>query len=425
MIEDTEDASPLIETETTQLFPSEGEDTVEEPQDGNILSDILTESGIISHRSSVRPRNVMINFIVLSVLFSANHGAAVSCLSLATPKLGDLGTYQSSVLYLSYTFSALFGATYFVKTLGPKKAITIGMGVYCLYVGCFIVAIADVAPAVKKTSAFLGAVVGGLGGGFLWTAQGSYFARAAENYAFAKSISIEDATSLFGGIFAGIYLGEEVVMRLFSSIMLTWDWSWAAVFTGYTMIAIVSAFLMVFVTDYQMSDVEQRRNNSQSVFYKATVTFRLLLDDPKMRYMAPLSATFSLSSVLIGTFVNGEVLRVALSDVDSAQIGTLTSVTAAVGGLLSVVFGFASKKIGNQAILIIGCLSFFIISALFAAFPALGSWNLPSIILIYALQGVGRATFESTLKAEFAVVFPEKEAAVSSPHAYFKSCAPH
>uniref|UniRef100_A0A7S3Q7P5 Major facilitator superfamily (MFS) profile domain-containing protein n=1 Tax=Chaetoceros debilis TaxID=122233 RepID=A0A7S3Q7P5_9STRA len=375
----------------------------------NILSDILNETGIISVASPIKPRSISRNFIFLSILFSANHGAVVSCLSLATAKLGDLGTYSSSMLYLSYTLSALFGATYVVKNMGAKRAIIVGMGIYCVYVACFVVA--TIVPDWKQTAALIGAFTGGIGGGFLWTAQGSYFARASEEYAMAKCITIEDATSLFGGLFAGIYLSEEVVMRLFSTIMLSWGWSWVAVFVGYTIIALVSAFLMVFVNDYPISEEEQQRNDSQSVFYKSTVTLRLMVNDPKMKWMIPLSATFALSSVLIGTFVNAEVLRVALSDSGSKYVGVLTSISAAVGGIMSVAFGFASPVVGNQAILVVGCASFFMLSALFLTYPVLESWNLLSLILVYALQGVGRATFESTLKAEFAVVFQEKEAA--------------
>jgi len=389
--------SPL---ETTKLFSSthgtnEGNDqqVAQEDQDENInlFSEILNETGITGSTSASRPTTIMYNFILLSALFSANHGAVVSCLSLATARLGDLGSWQSSALYLSYTMSALFGATFVVKNMGPRNSIITGMWIYCVYVACFV--IATIFPGIKEVSALMGALVGGIGGGFLWTAQGSYFARASEEYALAKSLSIEDSTSLLGGIFAGIYLGFEVLLRLFSSIMLNWNWSWVSIFTGYTIVAVGAALLMAFAVDYPASEEEKRRNDSQSTFYKSTVTFRLLLSDPKMKYMVPLSATFALSSVLIITFVNGEVVRVALSDSNSVYIGLLTSITAAVGGIMSVVFGFASRRIGNATILVIGCVSFFSISFLFLLYPNLTSWNLQSLILVYGLQGVGRGKF--------------------------------
>lgn len=358
---------------------------------------------------SSRPGSVIQNFLIFSCLFSANHGSVVSCLSLATPRLGDLGSWQSSTLYFSYTFSALFGATFLVKSMGPKKATAFGMGLYCIYVGCFVFAI--MYPRYKSVSALSGALIGGVGGGCLWTAQGSYFARASENYATAKGLKVEDATSFFGGIFAGVYLFVEVIIRVSSSIMLGWNWSWFSIFSGYTLVTVISAILMILVIDYPPSDEERRKNESYSTFYKATITCRLLVSDPKMKYMFPLSSTFALSSVFISSYVNAEVIRIALSDEKSIYVGILTSITSAVGGVASIVFGLLSGRIGNQTILCIGCSTFFVISFMFMIYPEIDHWNFISLAIIYALQGVGRATFEGTLKAEFALVFKEKEAA--------------
>jgi MFS family permease len=359
--------------------------------------------------SQYSPKYILHNFILLSVLFSANHGAVVACLSLATARLGDLGSYQSSVLYLSYTLSALIGATAVVKSIGARNSIQVGMWIYCTYVACFVVA--TLFPRIKEISALVGAFIGGIGGGFLWTAQGSYFSRASEEYALAKGLSIESATSLLGGIFAGIYLGEEVLLRLLSSFMIYSGWSWVAVFIGYTMIAIVAALLMVFTEDYPITEEERQKYASQSTFYKSTVTLRLFVSDPKMKYMAPLCAAFALTSVFIGTFVNAEVVKIALGDTDSEYVGLLTSIASFVGGIMSVVFGFAASRIGNASILVIGCMAFFLIALSFLLGPNLSHWNLSSLIMIYGLQGVGRATFEGALKAEYANVFEDKEAA--------------
>lgn len=408
------DSSQVEPMETTQLFPSSHETdrrlSLSSTQENTILSEILNETGITSFSpSNYSPSSIYYNFIFLSVLFSANHGAVTSCLSLATARLGTLGSYQSSVLYMSYTFSALFGATFVVKTMGAKDSIRAGMWIYCIYVACFLVA--TIFEDYKEPAALLGAFIGGIGGGFLWTAQGSYFARASEEYALAKSLEMDEATSILGGLFAGIYLGGEVVMRLFSTVMIHWGWSWSWVFGGYTLVAIGAAILMGFAIDFPLGEEEERKARSQSVFYKSTVTFRLLLKDPKMKYMIPLSGTFALSSVYIATFVNAEVIRVSLQDANSAYVGILTSVTALVGGIMSVVFGFSSKSIGNATILVMGCAAFFAISCLFVIYPDPNGWKLTTLVLVYCLQGLGRATFEGTLKAEFAEKFNDKEAA--------------
>lgn len=397
------------EDETTLLFPSTHSSN-EDEDEANILSDILNETGIISPNSPHKPRTIIMNFILLAVLFSANHGAVVSCLSLASGRLGDLGNYQSSVLYLAYTCSALFGSTFVVKNIGAKKSISIGMWLYCSYVGCFV--IATMFPSVKTFSVILGATIGGISGGFLWTAQGSYLARASNEYAMSKGRSIEDATALFSGIFAGIYLGEEVILKIFSSVMiLNFQWSWLGVFSGYTVISLLSSLLMIFITDFTEAEEEERENDLHSNFYKATVTFRLLAKDPKMKYMIPLSASFALSSVFLNTFVNSEVVRIVLKDSNSKYIGLLSSITSAVGGTMSVVFGYMAPMVGNDSILVMGCISFFAVSFCFFAYPSLSTWTISWVVLVYVIQGVGRATFEGSMKAEFAIVFPDKEAA--------------
>lgn len=390
---------------------------LQEIDDENEINNMSTTFGVTSQpqlrSATYTPNYILYNFIFLSILFSANHGAVVSCLSLATARLGELGSWQSSVLYSSYTLSALFGATAIVKTMGPRNSIQLGMWIYCIYVACFVVATAVPSGQVRARQivALAGALVGGVGGGFLWTAQGSYFSRASGEYAKAKGLSLQDSTSLLGGIFAGIYLGEEVLLRLLSSLIIHVGYSWVVVFVLYTLIAIGAALLMVFSVDYPPTDEERIKNASQSTFYKSTVTFRLLVSDPKMKYMMPLCGAFSLSSVFIGTFVNAEVIRLALGDTDSAYVGFLTSITSAVGGTMSIVFGLAARKVGNGSILAIGCLSFFTIVSCFLLRPDLSRWNLASLIFIYCCQGIGRATFEGTLKAEFANVFEDKEAA--------------
>lgn len=87
----------------------------------------------------------------------------------AYARLGDLGGWQSGTLYLTYTGSAILGATDVVKKLGARNAITLSMIIYCVYIGCFL--IATLVPDFQYISAISGAAIGGIGAGFMWTAQ--------------------------------------------------------------------------------------------------------------------------------------------------------------------------------------------------------------------------------------------------------------
>ena len=61
--------------------------------------------------------------------------------------------------------------------MGPRNSIQLGMCIYCIYVACFVVATAVPSGQVRVRYivALAAALVGGVGGGFLWTAQRSYF----------------------------------------------------------------------------------------------------------------------------------------------------------------------------------------------------------------------------------------------------------
>ena len=56
-----------------------------------------------------------------------------------------------------------------VKRLGARDAMILSMVIYCLYIGCFL--LATIFPEYKNVSAITGAAIGGCGAGFLWTAQ--------------------------------------------------------------------------------------------------------------------------------------------------------------------------------------------------------------------------------------------------------------
>lgn len=338
-------------------------------------------------------RAILTNFLLMAILFSANHGCTVSCLSLATSRLGEVGAWQSGALYLTYTASAVLGATYVTKELGARNAITLGMGLYCIYVGCFLVATA--LPQVEKSAAIIGASIGGVGAGFLWTAQGAYFARSAKIHARCLQQDVSISTSYLAGFFAFFYLAEEVLVRLLSSALVDFV-SWKTIFGIYTLIALVSTMGMIFVDNYPPDAGSGQATGG--VFYKVTAAAFLLVRDPKMKYMIGLNAAFGFSGAFLNSFVNGEV-------VSAKYVGVLAGWLAMVAAAMSVLFGRIKNK---SLILILGSVCFCAAAVAFLVHPNFKTIGTITIVLVYTLQGVGRATFESTLKATFADFFPQE-----------------
>jgi MFS family permease len=365
-------------------------------------------------------QRTLLNFVWMSILFSANHGCVVSCLGLASARLGSTGAWQSGILYMTYTASALLGATYIVKQLGARNSLFLGMLLYCFYVACFWVAtlFSDDNIIGERVAAYTGAAIGGIGAGFLWTAQGAYFGKAAEDHAQKLRQPVETSTSSLAGIFAFFYLAEEVVLRLLSSFLLEFRIaSWGSIFAIYTAITIFSTAAISCIHNYPKSGIEQNdidtsvndtTPSASSILYKVSAALQLLIHDRKMKYMIGLNAVFGFTAAFLNSYVNGQVVPVALNDPDSKYIGILSSWISAVAAGMSLVFGRLGSKTGKGPILILGAMCFFGVVFPFVVQPNASQYSWPVLVAIYSLHGTGRATFEGTLKATFADFFPQE-----------------
>jgi len=398
---------------------NEQEETAESNETTSLLHHVAKEVKEES-KSNQQTHQIMRNFILFSILFSIHHGTVTACLHLASARLGDIGAWQTGTLYLTYTGSALFGATYVVMTLGARNAATLGMTIYCTYIGCFYLAtMATTPPSLVIPICIVGAAIGGIGGGFVWTAQGAYFTRASEEYA-ASSLdkkSISDANSMLGGIFACIYLLGEVTLNLFSTVSVkVFNLTWSQVYGVYFSLAVMSVLgMMTFVQNFKYDEID-KKHQEQHAFKKATAAAQLFFNDPKMKYMIGLNAAFGFSSAFLNSFVFGEVLTLSSSLKNpSAVVGIFGSVVASVAAIMSIVFGAIACKKGKGFVLNIGAWSFFMVPFLFVIKPNTESWGWFSLLFVSVMMGVGRATFESTLRAVFADFFShEKEGAFAN-----------
>lgn len=398
---------PLVDPSNDTVMPSANNNSNNNETQHVLYTPVVSSS---SESTSLIPRNssrsTVFNFILMAVLFSANHGCTVACLSLATARLGAIGAWQSGTLYLTYTASAVLGATYITKRLGGRNAIISGMMLYCIYVACFLVATSW--PAQERLAALTGAAIGGVGGGFLWTAQGAYFTQVAGIYAHQLQQDVTATTTYLAGVFAFIYLSEEVILRTLSTILLQLGLKWSTIFAVYSTVAVVSTLMMGLVQDYPRTDSA----TTTTVWYKVTAAAQLLWSDPKMKYMIGLNAVFGFAGAFLNSYVNGEVVRVALHDQDSKYVGILSGWLAAVAAIMSLVFSRVQSK---GTVLVGGAICFFGVALPFLVQPDAEKMGWGVLIMVYTLQGTGRATFESTLKATFADYFSyEKEGAFAN-----------
>lgn len=389
----------------------------------------------------ISSKEIRTNFLHMSTLFAINHGCSVSVLGLSNARLGSIGIWQSGILYASYTAAALFGASYFVKRLGSRNGLMLGMGMSASYVTSFffatwIVENDESLVWLQSLVAIGGAIVGGVGSSILWVSQGSYFTVASQLFASKEEghVAVEDVTSRFGGNFAFIFLVFEVILRLLSTLLIEMAGvSWKIIFGLYSLLSIVPVICMVGVMDIEQrcqndqyrllqtnndgSDEQEYEEEDTSPSHRATAALDLLRKDSKTKYLSPINILFGLSTSFSMSVINGEVIQKVLSDPNSTYVGLYTAITSSVAAVLSLLFGKLESShnhfhCGKEMVLTIGALSYLIIAMQFLVFPDGSNWTQVTLLSIYTLLGIGRATYEGTLRAVFADLFPnDKEGA--------------
>jgi MFS family permease len=198
-----------------------------------------------------------------------------------------------------------------------------------------------------------------------------------------------------------------VLLRALSSLLLH-VMSWTGIFAFYSAVAVVSTLGMATL----VAAVENRVDAAsvdQSLWFKATAAYRLLRNDPKMKYLIPTTALFGWASAFLSSYVNGEVVHMVLHQDNS--IGWLTAWVSCAAALASLGYGRIPGS-HKEAILAFGALCFAAIAMIFVIAPQLKS--ITTLILVYTLHGLGRATFEGTLRSAFADLFQDKEGAFAN-----------
>mmetsp|Transcript_28975 Transcript_28975/g.43774 ORF Transcript_28975/g.43774 Transcript_28975/m.43774 type:complete len:459 (-) Transcript_28975:98-1474(-) len=352
-----------------------------------------------------KSKKTAFSFYLMAILFSANIGCTVSCISLATSRLGLSGAWQSSILAITYTLSSIIGSTYVVKKFGARDSIAAGMSLACFYMASFW--LARTFPKFELEIVLLGAGIGGIGAGFLWTAYGEYLKGAARCHSEQSTQNFEECTASFARIFAFIFLTTEVMMRGVSTILVEFT-SWKTVFVVYTLIACIATWGMAFVDDY---GEEYRTDSTTTNGYQLTAAVRLLVVSRKMKYMVGMTAVFGLASAFVNAYLNCEVVRLALGDENSRYVGVLSAWISMVAAIASLLL----KRVHDRGVIVIcGAMAFFFVAFPFLVQPDARRWSIFGLMIIYTLQGIGRATFESTLKAIFVEYFPDETAGAFS-----------
>ena len=419
---------------------------------------LLPPSPMFGNSGPFSGRGAWREFMPFAVLFSVNHGTVTSTLSLASSLIDSSNAGLSNgLLYLLYASTSLLLAVPVLRQLGVKRTLILAMALFAMYVGAFLLAMIE---AVELPAALIGGVLGGIAAGLLWTAQGAYLTHSSSLHATRLNCSKPEATSRLSGAFATVLLSLELAFKLLSSVLLgvlDQDQGDGSSTAKVVMLVIFSASAMAsavlapcFISDVEKAattectseaaasaaaeDAESKGKPEGLAPTAATevdtaglrthimstigATVRLCIEQPKILLLAPFNMAFGLQTALVAQTMN-DVL--ATQGLGTLSVGILSSVSVGVAALLAApISAFRDRKVTVMNSASVCFVLENILFGIYLHFDVPGQyhnhwqgWLL--MLLPYALQGVGRAAYESVNKALTADIFAkDSEAAFAN-----------
>jgi hypothetical protein len=350
-----------------------------------------------SHGQSVNdPAALRANFLSMSIYFAIGHGCCTTPLVYATSVLDSQVAYiGNATLYVFMLVSALILAVPAVDRTGLKGGMVASYALYAVYVGFFSFAGMATETGIQGLFFITGSICGGTAAGVLWTAQGGYMAKTAAVISEVELVSRESLNSELTTHFAFYFLLIEVVAKVAWTGFMVLGLS--VQLTGF-IYAVLTMLSMCGMT--QVIDLESAAPKGKPVLNKLLGTVELW-SDMRIWLLSPTNITFGLAAAYMNGYFNANI---ASKELGQKYIGILAAFTVIISSAVTKTYGFLGQRYGNIVPISIGAASFASIPILMIAMHCcndFGWW----LLIFYALQGSGRAVYESANKAIFADAF--------------------
>lgn len=358
-----------------------------------MMGDMLREEGLTA-------AELRSNFVLFATNFAVTHGVVTTPLVIATSVLHkDVGYLGNALLNIFTLASAFLLGAPAIGAFGMKKTTLLGMCLYCVYCGCFALAavVGTDLVAIQYLAFCGGSVAGGVAAGMLWTAQGPYLSRTIDLLVLAgESTDRAAVTSELWGQWGLIYLGCEVAAKVTWSILAYIKlpgWVIAVAYTG------IGAFSMLLMARGAKDLRTQGPPQPWTAKIRAAAS---LWSDPALFLLSGSNLTFGFAAAFMNGYVNGHYTSPQLGTFAVAMLAAFTALVAAVGSRL---LGPLAAKSGKGVIVLFGAMCFLMIVLSFKLLGCCDHWHW-ALVILYLLQGIGRAVYESTNKGVFTDFFP-------------------
>ena len=390
--------------------------------------------------------------------------------SLFSPEIASTG---NAFFYGFWMLGAFFCAAPMTRWLGSKRTLVFAQCAVAVYQLLLLTASALGGSDESTTATVLlwsACALAGLAVALLWTAQGVYFANAAQLYAtergdYVAIVGAREAMSWMASVFAALYMGVEVLARCgaATAVLLAgngqphcWDSGaspgtvrscWYPGESVYIFLACMT-FLAVLITSF-LFDVDsmpavpktfhQRLEAKLDALAMSATgaqkaaplvsplsTMRLLLTDPRTLLLLPTNLAKGAAETYVMNFVNGDLIKRSMG---MAMVGYISGGAVLCAAMVGLCTTLTNRTCGRQLTMQIGHVAWMTLGAVpIIALAVAGSVStleempLAAYLAIgcYLAYAVGRGVWDSTNRYVSAALFPRNLAEIFALIRFFE-----
>jgi len=242
---------------------------------------------------------------------------------------------------------------------------------------------------------------------------------SAESEPDVEEEDSSETTAALAGRFAAVLLIVDVLVKVISGLLQGSFLQWHFLASPMSRVTVLYALALISVASATLSAtlVEPKREVPQSLLHRTSVTpcqalcaAVALWPSRKIWLLSFTNIAFGLSAGYMNGVVNTD-LAAASPSFGEASIGTLMALTSLLASLLAWPLSKMSAYTGKGFVLGLGSLALAVIPlAVVLGQPdeANSFWG-PWLLVLYALQGLGRSVYEGANRAIFADMFSQEE----------------
>ena len=223
----------------------------------------------------------------------------------------------------------------------------IGAFGYSIYTGGFLTSLLFIDLATSTIAIRLAwiisiftSVIGGFSGGLLWTSQGAFFSQNSKLFSETTKSEMEAVNNTFASIFATTFLGSEMIIKLFASIIyFIIPRSWGAkfiLFAFYTILSLAACSVLVTITD--LDSKPSYDFSYKTVSKSAGAAAKLVFTESRFALIVPYQIAFGFSTSFVTYYIFGTVIS-GSHHLGRTYVGLLSSVVVLTAASITLPTG--------------------------------------------------------------------------------------